>query len=249
MKNDNELDISGMLSPKPNESSVDYVINSIKELLLTKRIVPGDRLPAEMELAKLLSVSRGSIREAMKILSAFGIVEIKRGDGTYVSSDIEGKVQFDPLLFSFILSAPEFDELKELRVLLEKDVIRLAIKNAREEDIKLLRQCYESMETLKHSEDKNYDKLLAYDMEFHYILGKLTKNRLLEKIYRFVMEYFQPYISQSIRNHTYFSLESNETHKTLLAAVEERDVASGEHAVENSIQVWEELIFKCQPDA
>ncbi|WP_235814670.1 FadR/GntR family transcriptional regulator [Propionispora sp. 2/2-37] len=249
MKNDNELAISGMLSPKPNESSVDYVINSIKELLLTKKIVPGDRLPAEMELAKLLSVSRGSIREAMKILSAFGIVEIKRGDGTYVSSDIEGKVLFDPLLFSFILSAPEFDELKELRVLLEKDVIRLAIKNAGEEDIKLLRQCYESMETLKHSEDKNYDELLACDMEFHYILGKLTKNRLLEKIYRFVMEYFQPYTLQSIRNHTYFSLESNETHKRLLTAVEERDAASGEYAVENSIQVWEELIFKCRPEA
>ncbi len=53
----------------------------------------------------------------MKILVAFGIIEIRRGDGTYVSSDIEGKVLFDPLLFSFILSQPEFEELKELRLL------------------------------------------------------------------------------------------------------------------------------------
>lgn len=246
VKQDKEIDMSIMLSPKPTESSVDYVINSIKELLLTKKLVPGDRLPAEMELAKLLSVSRGSIREAMKILAAFGIIEIKRGDGTYVSRDIEGKVLFDPLLFSFILSQPEFEELRELRVLLEKDVIRLAIKNATESDVASLQQCYESMEVLKHNDDKNYDKLLACDLEFHHILGRITRNRLLEKLYRFVMEYFRPYIAQSIRNHTYFSLESNETHKILLTAVENRDFVSAEQAVENSVEVWETLIFKCK---
>lgn len=244
MKYDREPDLSIMLSPRPSQSSVDYVISSIKELLLTKKMVPGDKLPAEMELAKLLSVSRGSIREAMKILAAFGIIEIKRGDGTYVSSDIEGKVLFDPLLFSFILSQPEFEELKELRMLLEKDVIRLAIKNAGDEDIRELRQCYESMEILKNGQEKDYDRLLNFDLEFHHILGKITKNRLLEKIYRFVMEYFSPYIAQSMRNHTYFSLESKETHRKLLDAVERRDFVSAEEAVENSVEVWETLIFK-----
>ncbi|WP_207857562.1 FadR/GntR family transcriptional regulator [Lucifera butyrica] len=244
MKQTDEFDFSRLLTPKPNESSVDYVINNIKELLLTKKLIPGDRLPAEMELAKFLSVSRGSIREAMKILSAFGIIEIKRGDGTYVSSDIEGKVLFDPLLFSFILSQPEFAELQELRLLLEKDVLRLVIKNATDREIEVLRKCHESLEALKIDNERTADKVLACDLEFHHILGKITRNKLLEKIYNFVMEYFRPYIEQSIHNHSYFSLESKQTHGKILEAIENRDFISAEEAVENSVEVWKNLIFK-----
>ena len=81
-----EPDLSVFLASKPTASSVDFVVNSIKELLLGKKILPGDRLPPETELCRLLSVSRGSVREAMKVLSALGIVEVKRGDGTYVST-------------------------------------------------------------------------------------------------------------------------------------------------------------------
>lgn len=240
----NEFDFSKLLTPKPNESSVDYVINNIKELLLMKKLLPGDRLPPEMELAKFLSVSRGSIREAMKILSAFGIIDIKRGDGTYVSSDIEGKVLFDPLLFSFILSQPEFAELQELRLLLEKDVLRLVIKNASDDDLKALRKCHEELELLKTNPEQMADRVLEFDLEFHHILGKITKNKLLEKIYNFVMEYFRPYIEQSILKHSYFTLESKETHTRILEAIENRDFISAEEAVENSVEVWKNLIFK-----
>lgn len=122
------LEFSAVLTSKPNSSSVDYVVNSIKDLLLTKKVLPGDRLPPEMELSRMLSVSRGSVREAMKILSALGIVEVKRGDGTYVSNR-GGEVLFDPLLFSLIVSQPSFDELKELRLILEMNVIRLDRKS------------------------------------------------------------------------------------------------------------------------
>lgn len=237
------LDITSKFTARPSESSVDYVVNSLKELLLTQKVKPGDRLPTELELAKLLSVSRGSIREAMKILSAFGIIEIKRGDGTYVSN-MDAKVLFDPLLFSLILSKPNFDELKEFRFLLERDVIGLVIKNASDEDIQLLRDAYEEMNALKDQESKSYEKLLDSDLKFHTVLGQICKNRLLEKIYLFIMEYFKPSIAQSLRKHTNFSLESNETHRKVLEAVEKRDIVAAEKAIENSLDVWQDLIFK-----
>ncbi|MDT8899960.1 FadR/GntR family transcriptional regulator [Anaeroselena agilis] len=239
----NGLGIMARLTARPSESSVDYVVNSIKELLLTQKVRPGDRLPTEMELARLLSVSRGSVREAMKILSAFGIVEIKRGDGTYVAN-MSGKVLFDPLLFNLILSQPNFDELKEFRLLLEKDVVRLVIKNASTEDINLLRVAYEEMNALKDQEPRSYDQLLDSDLKFHIVLGQICNNRLFEKIYLFIMEYFKPFIAQSLRKHTNFSLESNETHRRVLDAVERRDIAAAERAIENSLDVWQNLIFK-----
>lgn len=238
-----EPDFSAYLASRPTASSVDFVVDSIKELLLTKKVLPGDRLPPETELCRLLSVSRGSVREAMKILSALGIVEIKRGDGTYVSTG-GGEVMFDPLLFSLIVSQPEFAELKELRLILEKNVVRLATLNATDDDLRQLRECVEKTVSLKDKAEKKYDELLALDLEFHAILGRAGKNRPLETIYRFVMQYFRPYIAQSLTKQSNFSRESSDAHQTILAAVERRDVAAAEKAVEESTEVWEFLIFK-----
>jgi len=183
--------------------------NNIKDSLLSQQIMPGEKLPSEMELAKLLSVSRGSIREAMKILAAFGIIEIRRGDGTYVTKDFEGKVIFDPLLFSFILSQPAFDELKELRLMLEKYIVRLAIKNETDEDLVNLKACNLELKNLKHNQNdmnnEEVNELLECDLKFHYMLAKMAKNKLIERIYLFVLEYFKPYIKKSMQNHVYFT--------------------------------------------
>ena len=63
------------------ESAVDIVVNSIKQLLADKKLLPGDKLPNELEISEGLGVSRGSVREAMKILSAFGLIDIRVGNG------------------------------------------------------------------------------------------------------------------------------------------------------------------------
>ena len=238
-----EPDLSAFLASRPMASSVDFVVNSIKELLLSKKVLPGDRLPAETELTRLLSVSRGSVREAMKILSALGIVDVKRGDGTYISTG-GGEVMFDPLLFSLIVSQPEFAELKELRLILEKNVVRLAVLHASDDDLRQLRDCVEKTLSLKDKAEKKYDELLELDLEFHAILGRAGKNRPLETIYRFVMQYFRPYIAQSLTKHSNFSRESTDAHQNILLAIEQRDAKAAEKAVEESTEVWEFLIFK-----
>ena len=240
---DTPHELAPFLPSKPNDSSVDFVVNSIKDLLLTKRVMPGDRLPSETELCKLLSVSRGSVREAMKILSALGIVVIKRGDGTYISTG-GGKTSFDPLLFSLIVSQPRFAELKELRIILEKNVARLAALNATHEDLSLLKNCVERTHSLRSDQSKDYEALLALDMAFHAALGHASKNGPLETIYGFVMQYFKPYIAQSLKKQRDFSRESGEAHQQILDAIERRDAVAAESAVEDSNEVWEALILQ-----
>jgi DNA-binding FadR family transcriptional regulator len=242
-KSSREPDLSAFLASWPAASSVDFVVNSIKELLLGKKVFPGDRLPPETELCRLLSVSRGSVREAMKILSALGIIEVRRGDGTYISTSC-GEVMFDPLLFSLIVSQPEFAELKELRFILEKNAVRLATLNATEDELRELRECVEKTKALKDKAEKNYDELLSLDLGFHAMVGRMGKNRPLETIYRFVMQYFRPYIAQSLTKHSNFSRESCDVHLKILEAIERRDVAAAEKAVEESLEVWEFLVFK-----
>jgi DNA-binding FadR family transcriptional regulator len=238
-----EADLSVFLASRPAASSVDFVVDSIKELLLGKKVSPGDRLPSETELCRLLSVSRGPVREAMKILSALGIVEVRRGDGTYISRS-GGKVMFDPLLFSLILSQPEFSELREFRAILEKNAARLAVLNATAEDIRELRECMEETRALKDRPEKDYDALLALDLGFHAILGRIGKNGPLTAIYGFVMQYFQPYVAQSLTKHSDFARESCDAHLKILDAIERRDAAAAEKAIEDSMELWESLVLK-----
>jgi len=143
-----------------------------------------------------------------------------------------------------IVSQRECVELKEFGMILEKNVVRLAILNATEDDHLQLRECVEKTQSLKDKTEKKYDELLALDLEFHAILGRAGKNRPLETIYRFVMQYFRPFIAQSLTKHSNFSRESTDAHQKILAAVERRDVTAAEKAVEESTEVWEFLIFK-----
>lgn len=76
--------MSNLFEASKRESAVDLVVNSIKQLLMERTLKPGDKLPSELEISEELRVSRGSVREAMKILSAFGLVDIRVGNGTYV---------------------------------------------------------------------------------------------------------------------------------------------------------------------
>ena len=76
--------LSNLFEASKRESAVDLVVNSMKQLLMERTLKPGDKLPSELEISEELCVSRGSVREAMKILSAFGLVDIRVGNGTYV---------------------------------------------------------------------------------------------------------------------------------------------------------------------
>ena len=65
------MDVHKLFKTNKRESAVDIVVNNIKQLLVEQKLKPGDRLPNELEISEGLGVSRGSVREAMKILSAF----------------------------------------------------------------------------------------------------------------------------------------------------------------------------------
>lgn len=88
---------------------------------LSHRGRPGDKLPNELEISEGLGVSRGSVREAMKILSAFGLVDIRVGNGTYVC-ETPGNELIDSLLFSFFVSNPDISNLYEFRKIFETDI-------------------------------------------------------------------------------------------------------------------------------
>lgn len=112
---------------KNQESLVNEIIIQLSQAILEGDLKPGDKLLSEAQLCEKLGVGRNSLREAIKMLNAIGVLETKRGQGTFLAKEISHDV-FNPLIFKLILEPKCAKDIYELRVLLETMVILMAIK-------------------------------------------------------------------------------------------------------------------------
>ncbi len=224
--------MDNLFTSPPRESSVDTVINRIKTLLLERKLHPGDLLPPEHELAEGMGVSRGTIREAMKILSALGIVEVKRGNGTYVSTT-PTTAAFDPLLYQLMLSDADQRQMAEFRQMMEMGIVGLAVEHASDEDLAALQDACRRMAGVA---DAGADAVAA-DLDFHRALGHACGNVLAEKVYCFVLELFQPRIAATY-SAAHNSAAALGIHEAILDGLRQRDRAAALEATRASIEAW-----------
>jgi GntR family transcriptional repressor for pyruvate dehydrogenase complex len=232
--------MTSLFQPRKKESAVDIVVNSIRSLIFQKKLTPGDKLPIETEIAEGLNVSRSSVREAMKILSALGLIEVKVGNGTYVSEKMNSNV-YDSFLFSLLISNPDLKEIVEFRTIMENDIIELIIKHydenesEREELHKNLDELISLMDT-----DCSSDILAENDINFHKLLSVASCNLLSERIYNFVIDLFE--ISIKSTHKTQHGKLSFKTHKAIMDAIDSKDIQKAKKAVADSVITWSNLI-------
>ena len=110
------------------------VVARIVDLVRTGNLRPGDRLPPERELVEIFSISRPSLREAMRALSTLGIVASRHGGGTFVT-DLDARTLLAPLDFFLQLSQTNLNDTFESRRVIETEIVRQAANRARKADI------------------------------------------------------------------------------------------------------------------
>ncbi len=167
----------------------EQAAEKIKRMIASGEYPPGSQLPNEQALIERLNVSRGTVREAIKILQSQNILEIRRGIGTFVT-EFPG-MNDDPFGLGFITSDTKVHDLWELRMLLEPGVARLASQRATEEDVAALRRCCNKLIQLSEKYDNNAtgeqtDKFANADAEFHCTIYRCTHNEVLERMIPFV---------------------------------------------------------------
>lgn len=169
-----------------SESVVQQVINCLTDAIIHKELRPGDKIPTEMELAQTLGVGRNSIREAIKILVYLGVLEIRRAEGTFVC---EGWTEsmIDPLIYGIILDKSDsYDNLMELREMMEAGVMRLAMTKCNDADIQHLEEKLLAMKAEIAKGTKNAKAVFEADNEFHEAVSLMGHNPLVNKIDRVV---------------------------------------------------------------
>ncbi|GLI01563.1 FadR family transcriptional regulator [Micromonospora sp. CPCC 205371] len=140
----------------------DEAIEKIKGMIVAGDLRPGDRLPREADLAERLGLSRNSLREAVKALSLIRVLDVRQGDGTYVTSLAPGLL-LDAL--SFVVDFHRDDtvlEFFEVRRILEPAASALAARRMTDADIASLRAIHAAL-----GDAPTIDELVANDLEFH----------------------------------------------------------------------------------
>lgn len=223
------------LTPVPKQSLSKMVVEKIKEGLISGAITPGEFLPSETELSERFGVGKSSVREAVKMLEALGVVEICKGNGSRIRTTVDSSVM-NPLIFQLILQSREEsrDKLVEFRRMVEVSGSLLAIDNASEEDIANLKAVHERTK----NDFKKGRATVDNDMEFHNMIYESTHNPFVVSIGRSIMELFQP--SLVIANRDYSRIVTD-NHDKILKALEQRNKAAMEEAIILSLGKWKEL--------
>lgn len=155
----------------------DEAIVRIKEMLLSGELRPGDRLPPEKELSEKLGLSRNSLREAVKALELIRVLDVRRGDGTYVTS-LEPRLLLEAMAFVVDLhqDASVLD-LFEVRRILEPAALTMATRRSSEGDIATL---YGILDEVGH--ETSVEDLVAHDIKFHGFISDLSGNSYLSSL-------------------------------------------------------------------
>ena len=143
----NKEDMQHLIKKIPRQKISDRVFEQVKNLITTGKLLPGHKIPGEMDLTSLFNVSRSSVREAILKLECLGFVEQKRGDGTFVKS-----VTQDPMhnYMEEMLSEKQFlSGFMEIRNVLETWAAATAATRATKDDIKDLQFIIKEMRTHK----------------------------------------------------------------------------------------------------
>ncbi len=221
-----------------NESVVSTVVNKIKKSIMDGDLKPGDKLPTEVELIDQLGVGRNSVREAVKMLTALGVLEVKRGQGTFVVEKVKPSF-FNPLLFSLIIEPKSNKDLYELRVMFDTMVLFNLMDKMDPDKFDQIDNLMEEVEGHYASGDKDIDYFVGMDVRFHKLLMDLTENALIKQIGEVIISLFPEYIKKSISQEKGI-LRSINNHKEIIHHLRTKDKTSLSQLVEKTLEEWKE---------
>lgn len=159
---------------QPPGSLAARIAERIEELITAEQLRPGDRLPPERELATMLGVSRPSLREAIRSLSARGRLTVRHGQGVFVEEPATTK----RLTSSLTTYEHDLDELFAMREVLEVPAAGWAAKNCTDVGIEWLQDAYGQLIDATR-EPVDWDEVQRLDAAFHEAVVRVAGNRFL----------------------------------------------------------------------
>lgn len=203
-----------MSAPALKRSLVDIALEQIRQRIDDGTWLLGQRLPPEPELAEIIGISRNTVREAVRVLTFSGVLEVRQGDGTYV------RACADPLSTMQALARSSVEQALEARGMIEIEASRLAALRRTEADLTALREALAASAARSSYED--LQDYIDHDLVFHQRVVDSAHNPVLSELYRYFSQVIRVGLDRTIsdpdRAQPCFDL-----HRELLDAIERQD--------------------------
>ena len=220
-----------MYSPIHSGRLYEQIVAQIEERILNGELRPGDKLPAERELADQFGVSRTAIREAMKALTHSGLVVIHPGRGTFVT-DISSKVvrhSFDMLVRGS--NETGIRDLIEVREILEPEIAALAAVRAGSEDIESMEEAVRAMDMAMDDPET----FIEADLDFHLALAQGSNNVLIPALIDTLVELLREHRKRAASVEGGMS-RGQPYHKIILDAIKNNDANAARDSMRGHLE-------------
>jgi len=225
----------------------EEIIEQVRDLITSGQIKPGDRLPAERELAQQLNVGRSTVREAIRVMESMGLLNVRAGEGTFLVA-ATGEVNADSVTKAFLQSWDNQHNFFEVRRVIEPDLAALTARRATPEQIEKMRAMLGEQE----ADIRRGGNGMQADTAFHYLLAQASGNEVLVRIMDGLMDRLRETRESALRT-AGRPAQSLRQHRRILAAIEARDVKAAEKRMLEHLRVMEDLAFSAhtwqQPDS
>jgi DNA-binding FadR family transcriptional regulator len=169
-----------------NTSVVESIKDWIIDQMIKGNLRPGSKLPTEAELCARLGAGRNSVREAIKQMEAYGVLYIKRAEGTFVADQFEPRMM-SPVLYSIILQYNSWQDFVDLRRAIDIGTLYVLLgKHPGEESLRGLRRALQDLEDAVSAEDLDVKRITEADCAFHNEIIRLTENPQLMTLSEYI---------------------------------------------------------------
>lgn len=214
--------------------------DAIKTLIVSGELKPGDTLPPERELATMLGISRPTLREAIRVLSALNVVEPRHGGGTYVTS-LDPRQLAQPISFLLQVDKMAFRHLLEVRQVLEVGAARIAAPKITDAQLGLLADLTERADRLIGKPTQ----FLQLDFEIHTAIIEATGNPIYLSLYQSIAD-----LSIEGRKRTARDAPTRQRahvgHLAIVAALRARDPEAAARAMHDHLDTIQDALEKSQ---
>ncbi|WP_299983490.1 FadR/GntR family transcriptional regulator [Desulfobacula sp.] len=187
------------------------VVDQIQDAVLNGKLVPGTKLPPERELKDIFNTSRGTLREALRVLEQKGLIEIKLGvSGGAIVKRIDAEPVVESLALLIRSGGVSLEHLAEFRIKIEGSLVELAAARATKKDIKELEALFNQAKV--YYEKNDWENFLKTDEKVHTFIGTMTRNPVFQfvqktihdNIHRYYAEYLPMNKERTLENLTDF---------------------------------------------
>ncbi|HEX3100956.1 MAG TPA: FadR/GntR family transcriptional regulator [Pyrinomonadaceae bacterium] len=219
------------LNSEKNGTTAEEVVERLRRMIHSGELSPGDRLPPERDLAKVLGVSRPTLRAGIRSLATVGILQSRQGAGTFVVEKGESPtLDGSPLRMLSALHGFTSDEMFEARLALEMSIAGLAAERATSEQMTLMAEEITGM----YASLTDPEQYLVHDMQFHQTIAAASNNRILTSLMNMVATILFDSRSKTVKRAKDLK-QSAEQHHNIYRAMRERDSEAARRAMHDHL--------------